>query len=144
MKRRMFLAAAAALVVVAANHGAADAPKADRADKGGKQAPYVHVVIFHLKKDAPKGAADGLIKDAHELLAKIPSVRSIRAGRPADKVTPDFGRKDYDVALLVLFDDYDGLKAYLDHPMHLKYVERNLKNIDEKKLLVYDFSNQTK
>jgi hypothetical protein len=105
-------------------------------------APFVHTVIFHLKKDAPEGAAQGLITDAHELLAKIPSVRALRIGRPAERATPDFAQKDYQVGLLVLFDDYEGLKTYLDHPLHQKYVEKHLKNVDAEKLLVYDFVNQ--
>jgi hypothetical protein len=107
------------------------------------KAPYVHTVFFTVKKDAPEGAADALIADAHELLEKIPSVREIRSGKPAEKSSPG-AQKSYSVGLVVLFDDYDGLKTYLDHELHLKYVERNLKNIDEKKLLVYDFLNPKK
>src|SRR5262249_51172540 len=107
-------------------------------------APYVHTVIFHVKKDAPAGEAQALIAGAHELLSKIPSVRSLRIGRPADRGTPDLAKKDFQVGLLVLFDDFDGLKAYLDHPLHLQYVERHLKHVDTEKLLVYDFVNQTK
>src|SRR5262249_46494264 len=111
--------------------------------KPAMKAPYVHTVFFTVKKDAPEGAADALIADAHELLEKIPSVREIRCGKPAEKSSPG-AQKSYSVGLVVLFDDYDGLKTYLDHELHLKYVERNLKNIDEKKLLVYDFFNPKK
>ena len=45
---------------------------------------------------------------------------------------------------MVLFDDSTGLKAYSEHPLHLKYVEKHGKNIDMSKLLVYDFANQEK
>src|SRR5436190_8844585 len=65
-------------------------------------APYVHVVIFTLKKDAPSDALPNLIADCHEMLAKVPSVRSLRVGRPAEKGTPDLAKKNYDAALLVL------------------------------------------
>jgi hypothetical protein len=109
-----------------------------------RTAPYVHVVIFHLKKDAPTGTADALIADAFEILAKIPSVRGIQAGKPADKATPDFARKDYQVGLVVLFDNFEGLETYLKHPLHLKYVDKHLKYIDETRLAVYDFLNQKK
>src|SRR5712664_592517 len=37
-----------------------------------KAAPFVHSVIFYLKKDAPENEVDALIDDAHQMLAKIP------------------------------------------------------------------------
>jgi hypothetical protein len=43
-----------------------------------------------------------------------------------------------------MFDDVEGLKTYLGHPMHDKFVERHLPKIDLEKLLVYDFVNQKK
>jgi hypothetical protein len=109
-----------------------------------KEAPYVHAVIFHLKKDAPEGEVQALITDAHELLRPIPTVRGLRVGRPAEKSSPNFAKKDYQVGLLVLFDDFEGLKTYLDHPRHLKYVEKHGKYLDTDKLLVYDFVDQKK
>jgi hypothetical protein len=109
-----------------------------------RQPQFVHTVIFYLKSDAPKDAAEGLIKDAHELLTKIPTVRGIKVGRPSTHGSEEFAKKDFQVALLVMFDDATGLKPYLEHPLHLKYVERNGKSIDMSKLLVYDFANQEK
>jgi hypothetical protein len=105
---------------------------------------FVHTVIFHLKTDAPAGAAEGLIADAHELLRPIPSVRDLKVGRPAEKGTPDLAKKDYQVALVVLFDNQAGLETYLKHPLHLKYVEKHGQHIDRDKLVVYDFVNQRK
>src|SRR5262249_23217950 len=113
------------------------ASAADKAD-----APYIHAVIFYLKKDAPKDEAKALIADATELLAKIPTVRGVKAGLPAEKSTPKFAVTDYQVGLLVFFDNFDGLKTYLDHPLHVKYVEKHEKHID--KVVVYDFINQLK
>src|SRR5437879_10218071 len=119
---------------------AKDGPHAG-ADEIKKEAKprYVHNVIFTVKKDAPEGAAEGLVHDAHELLSKIPTVRELRCGRPAEKATPDLAKKDYTVGLVLFFDDYDGLKTYLEHPNHLQYVERHLKHVDRDKLVVYDF-----
>jgi len=114
------------------------------ADKEKPAAPYVHVVIFHLKKDAPAKAAEEMIADAHQMLAKIPTVRELRVGRPAEKATPDFAKKDYQIGLVIFFDNYEGLKTYLDHELHQKYVEKHLKHVDEKNLGVYDFINQMK
>jgi hypothetical protein len=39
-------------------------------------------------------------------------------------------RIDYDVRLLMLFDVADGLTAYLQHPMHTKFVKEHNKNLD--------------
>ncbi|HXG11880.1 MAG TPA: Dabb family protein [Gemmataceae bacterium] len=129
---RMGLTAALVLVWTALAHG-------QEGKAAPQTAPYVHVVIFHLKKDAPKGTAEALIADAYELLAKIPSVRGIQAGLPAEKATPTYAKKDYQVGLLVLFDNYEGLETYLNHPLHTQYVEKHLKHVDESKLQVYDF-----
>jgi hypothetical protein len=108
-----------------------------------RSAPYVHVVIFHLKKDAPPGEADALIADARELLRPIPSVRELRTGPPAVKAKPDRARSDYQVGLLVLFDNQAGLDLYLTHPNHLKFVEKHMKHLSDQ-LAVYDFLDQRK
>jgi hypothetical protein len=121
--------------------GTAIGPENPVAEKG---APFVHCVIFHIKKDAPAGEAEALIADAHEMLSAIPSVRSLRAGKPAAKEKPDNARRDYQVGLLVLFNDLEGLSAYQIHPMHLKFVEKHGKYIEMEKLGVYDFVDQKK
>jgi hypothetical protein len=101
-----------------------------------KPPPFVHTVIFYLKKDAPANEADAIIADSQRLLAKIPSVREIRAGRPADK-GPAVVVKDYQVGLLVLFDDAEGMQTYLDHPLHKEFVTGHEKGFE--KVVVYDF-----
>lgn len=105
-----------------------------------KDPPYVHAVIFYLKKDAPKDTVAKALVDAHELLAKVPTVRKLWVGRPAAKSTPKFAKTDYDLGLLVLFDNYDGLQKYLDHPLHTKFVDRYGPYFDV--VNVYDFENQ--
>lgn len=117
---------------------------AGHAQEKRQPAPYVHIVMFSLKKDAPKNAAEGLIADAHTQLRKIPTVRDLRAGRPADMATPLFAKKDYHVGLVVFFDDYAGLKTYLDHELHTKYVDKHMKHVDTDRLLVFDFVNTAK
>jgi hypothetical protein len=130
------LAAASLMIAIGAEKSqAAQPPK-----KG--QPPYVHSVVFYLKKDTPPAKIQAMIADCHSILGKIPSVRGLWAGRPADKGTPDLAVKDYQLGLMVLFDDYDGLKAYLDNPTHLKFVETYAPTFE--KALVYDFQNQAK
>jgi hypothetical protein len=108
-----------------------------------KAAPFVHTVIFTVKADAPAGEADELLADCQELLAKIPSVRTLRAGRPA-KPAAGKAKSDYSVGLMILFDDAAGLAAYDVHPNHKKFVEKHIKHIDVEKLSVFDFPNETK
>ncbi len=98
---------------------------------------FVHAVVFHLKKDVSPDASDRIIADARELLGHVPSVRELKVGRRAAKGTPELGRTDFEIGLLVLFDNADGLRAYLDHPKHKEYVARHLKEMES--VLVYDF-----
>ncbi len=135
MLRRLLFAAVLALSWTLAGHYPADLVRA--AEKDAKGGNFVHTVIFYLKKDAPKEEAKALVTDAHAILTKIPTVRGVKAGPPSPKSTPGVGVTDYTVGLLVLFDDAEGLKTYLDHPEHLKYVEKHKKYIE--KVLVYDF-----
>jgi hypothetical protein len=111
-------------------------------EKSGAAAPFVHVVIFHLKPDAAADAAEGLIADAHEMLAKIPTVREVCAGKPAPKT--GIAKSDYQVGLLVRFDDIEGLKTYDKHPLHVGYVKKHGKNIQLDKIAVFDFIDQKK
>jgi hypothetical protein len=134
-----------ALAVLIVAHGLADALAVGEKGKPGEiklDGPYVHSVFFYLKKDAPKDEAEALIKDAHQMLAKIETVRRLRVGRPAEKATPKFASGDYQVGLMILFDNYDGLETYLNHDLHKKYVAKHEKYLD--KVQVYDFMNQTK
>lgn len=105
-----------------------------------RQTPYVHVVLFSLKKDAPAGEVDALIRDSQQLLGKIPSVRGLWVGRPAEQATPKFARRDYHVGLLVLFENYAGLEAYLNHPLHQEYLRRHGPYWEQ--VPVYDFLQQ--
>jgi hypothetical protein len=143
-RKTLLLAMLALTGAMLAGHARFEPSQAAQDKAAAKEPPYTHVVIFYLKPDAPKDAAAGMIADAHQLLAKIPSVRGIKCGRPAEKATPDFAKSDYQVGLAVLFDNFEGLDAYLKHDLHTEYVKRHLKHVDEKKLLVYDFSNQQK
>jgi hypothetical protein len=107
---------------------------------GKGRAPYVHTVVFYLKEDAPKDEVEQIIADAHGLLAKIPSVKGLWIGRPAEKATPKLAVTDYHVAWTLLFDDYAGLQQYLDHKLHVKFRDKHAKHAE--RVLIYDFINQ--
>ena len=142
MKRKplaiVALAAAGVILAVAALRSAAEK------DAKKPAARYVHTVIFTLKKDAPKDEEAQMIADCHAMLGKIPSVKHLRAGRPAEKGTPRFEKKDYNVALTVIFDDYDGLTAYDKSEQHQEFVKKHLPHVEIDKLLVYDYEDQAK
>src|SRR4051794_27627179 len=83
-----------------------DAPRKKVAEKpnaaGKTTARFVHAVTLPLKQDAPPGTADEMVADCHTMLGTIPSVRAVKAGRPADKDSVDFVKKDYSVGLIIL------------------------------------------
>jgi len=110
--------------------------------KGEPRPPYVHTVVFYLKQDAPEGEVERIIADAHGLLARIPSVKGLWIGRPAEKATPKLAVTDYHVAWTLLFDDYTGLQEYLDHKLHVEFREKHAKHAE--RVLIYDFIHQEK
>jgi hypothetical protein len=138
--RRTLLFGMMAMIGLMANA----APPTEAQSEKKAHAPFVHFVVFRMKKDADKDAVEKAIADCHNLLAKIPAVRSVRAGRPSAKGTPDVPKMEYDFALLILVDDADGLEAYLKHPKHLQFVDRHGPAFDMQKLQVFDFLNQSK
>ena len=85
-----------------------------------RAAAIQHVVLFRL---AEARQADALLADCDALLPAIPSVVAYHAGRHVD-VGRDGVLADYDVGLVVGFEDVEGYRAYLDDPAHLRIVER--------------------
>jgi hypothetical protein len=145
IRKAVWITALALVAALASNCPAepAEAPPKDE-KSAAKSPPFTHIVLFRLTKDAPEGEVEALIKDCHETLGKISSVRELKAGRPSDKGTPNVAKKDYAVALLVLFDDADGLKTYLEDEKHLEFIKKHGKYWDREKLEVFDFQNDTK
>ncbi len=105
--------------------------------------PVVHVVVFYLKADSPPDTADRIVADCHDMLAKIPTVRILKAGRPTDGAPPP-AKKNFSVGLVILFDDLQGLKAYINHPLHKQFVAKHLAQFDTSKLAGYDFTDAKK
>jgi Stress responsive A/B Barrel Domain len=119
------------------------APASAAEDKKTSATPFVHTVIFYLKADAPSGVADQIITDCHDSLAKISTVRLLRAGKPAEGSVPPT-KKDYAVGLMILFDDAAGFKTYADSPQHRQFVTKYLKYFDASKMAIYDFVDAKK
>lgn len=91
---------------------------------GAESAPFVHVVLFKTGAESPDAASAALMRDIRELLAPLPTVRGIWVGRPAPTDTRPIVDANYDVGLLLVFDDQEGLQDYLDHPLHVQFAEK--------------------
>ena len=98
---------------------------------------FIHTVYFWMAEDAPADAADRIIADCREILAKIESVRQLWAGKPA--MTPrDVVDNSYGVGLTVVFDDAAGHDIYNPHPLHNEFIARN--KASWSRVQVYDFA----
>ena len=86
---------------------------------------YIHCVFFTLKPGTPSSAVDALIADGREYLAKVPTVRRLHTGRRDPNAVREVNVQDYEVGLVVHFDDRAGHDAYATHPLHMEYIERN-------------------
>jgi hypothetical protein len=86
-------------------------------------APFVHVVLFTLPEQAQPGDRDRLLLDIQDRLAPLPTVKGLWCGCPADTKTPErfIVDTEYDVGLLVLFENRADLEAYLAHPVHATF-----------------------
>jgi hypothetical protein len=82
--------------------------------------PLQHVVLVEL---TDKSEIAAMKAESDRLLPQIPSVRGYACGTPVD-----IGRgnvaKDYDLGIVVQFDDVAGYRDYLEHPIHVELVQR--------------------
>jgi hypothetical protein len=104
-----------------------------------KKGMLVHAVIFTMKKDTAPEKVDEVIADCHKMLSKIKSVRKVMVGRPTKEKAEPITQTGYDVGMIILVDDFAGLKAYLEDPIHVEFVKKWGKSFDIEKLKVYDF-----
>lgn len=82
------------------------------------------MVVYWLRSDATDADRKQLMHDCTEYLGKIPTVRQVFAGRPAQ--TPrEVVDNSYDVAVTVILEDRAGYTVYHDHPLHLDFIQRN-------------------
>jgi len=86
---------------------------------------YVHCVFFTLKPGTAKPEIDAQVAGGQELLANIPTVRHLETGRRDETMSRDVSVTDFDLGLVVLFDNKAGHDVYADHPLHLEYIKRH-------------------
>lgn len=83
-----------------------------------------HVALFRWRPGTPpeRVGAFGAALDA--MVPDVPTIRDYRHG-------PDLGLADgtWDYAVVATFDDVEGLRAYLDHPVHVAVVDGHVRPI---------------
>jgi TolA-binding protein len=101
-----------------------------------KEARYVHTVILRLKKGAPDREVKALLEGAPRALGKVAGVRGVWVGKPA-AVASDKAQTDYQVGLVVLFDDEAAMRRFLNNADQKRFTEGLKKSWET--AAVYDF-----
>lgn len=81
----------------------------------------VHVILFSPRADLSESHRLELLDGLAAASKGVPSIRRFRVGRRVRHGLPGYEQtmhEDYEFAAIVEFDDVDGLKAYLAHPLH--------------------------
>ncbi len=102
-------------------------------------ARFVHCVFFTFKPGTTDDQITEFIRDCH-LLRQIPAVRRLEAGRRDERMARDVNVTDYEVGLVVYFDDLAGHDAYSVHSVHERLLEKHADRWE--KVRVYDFDAQ--
>ncbi len=92
-------------------------------DKAGPQ--LAHMVFFTLK-DHSEASREQFVKSCQDYLAEIEGTVYFSVGVIAEDVEePGVSVKDFDVALHAVFKNKAAKEAYLVHPQHKAFVEKN-------------------
>ncbi|KAF4662018.1 hypothetical protein FOL47_006422 [Perkinsus chesapeaki] len=81
-----------------------------------------HMVTFKFQKGVTEEAIQETIDALNNMVDKIPSIRGFKVHR-------DIGldpARNYDLMILAKFDDENGWKDYMNHPIHLHVIKNSL------------------
>ena len=81
----------------------------------------VHVVLFSPRPDLSAADRAALLGALESASKNIPSIKRLRIGKRVKHSLPGYEqvmRDDYEYAVIIEFDDVEGLKSYLRHPAH--------------------------
>jgi stress responsive alpha/beta barrel protein len=81
----------------------------------------VHVVLFSPKPDLSPSDRTAVLDALQSAAKNIPSIKRLRVGKRVKHSLPGYEqmmRDDYEYAVIIEFDDVEGLRAYLQHPAH--------------------------
>jgi Stress responsive A/B Barrel Domain len=80
-----------------------------------------HIVLFKPRADMPAADRDRVLQALTTAAVDIPAIRSLRVGRRVVHGLPGYEQQmaqDFEYALILEFDDVEGLKSYLAHQNH--------------------------
>lgn len=117
MKRRNFIKSTAAAAVV----GVIIPSCGDSAQKNKEV--IAHYVLFWLKEDLTDQEKKEFTQ-FFEDLKKVPTIKSLHYGSPANTTQRDVVDNSFSYNLLVYFDNMDDLNVYETHPIHLEAIEK--------------------
>ncbi len=81
----------------------------------------VHVILYKPRADLADGMRQQVLDGLVTAATVIPSIRRLRVGKRVKHGRPGYEpamHTDFEYAVIVEFDDVDGLTAYLAHPAH--------------------------
>lgn len=82
------------------------------------------IVLFKLKDaHANDAARREVAAHSRDALEKVPGVRGVSVGVPADEASA----KSWDLSIVVRFDAMDDVAPYLAHPDHRRYVDEYMR-----------------
>jgi light-regulated signal transduction histidine kinase (bacteriophytochrome) len=93
-----------------------------------------HLVFFAAKEEATPEEIEDLVASIRALKEQVPGVVDLSVGE-------DFsGRSgEYTHGLFVRFEDAAGLQEYMNHPAHLKVVEKLAERTSGRIVVDYEF-----
>ena len=81
----------------------------------------VHVILYEPRTDLAGDMRQQILEGLATAAIAIPSIRRLRVGKRVKHGRPGYEQAmhtDFEYAVIVEFDDVDGLAAYLAHPAH--------------------------
>ncbi len=124
MTRRPLLARSLPSVLASALLVVGMAAPSWSADAEGSGPRLAHSVFFTLKDRSPE-AREALAASCRTHLAGIGGTVSFAVGTIAEDVAEPVSVRDFDVALLVVFEDKSASDTYQSHPSHKAFIEEN-------------------
>ena len=100
----------------------------------------VHIVLFRPRADVTDGQREALFEAMRVAARGIPSVRGFRIGQHIAQPIPYVisGFPAFPWVALLEFDDEEGLRAYLAHPLHQSLGAQF--NAAAESALIYDYT----